>query len=147
MKYVYVIIIIISCIDSTSQTILNPIQEQADPYILHTGCYYYYLGTAGDKIDIRKSTTLEGLKTSNSQTIFSGIDMGPKWNYWAPKLYCMDNKWYIYYTASNRLDNITSHDSKLWIFELTSGLKSQNFLDSSDKENNKMSSQHKVIIK
>lgn len=87
----------------TSQTFTNPVGNLADPFITFIDGYYYYTGTTGVDVSIKRATTLEGLKQTPLTRLFgptnSGAQQGP---YWAPKLFKLDGKWYIYYSASQQ---------------------------------------------
>ena len=89
-----------------AQSFVSTIAELADPYILYDNGNYYYTGTSGGDINLRVASTLEGLRTAKPNYIFGPAQGGPQFNYWAPELFKIDGKWYIYYTASNSL----SHD-------------------------------------
>ena len=81
----------------------NPIVEQrADPWVCKTGDTYYYVATAPeyDRIEIRKSNTINGLSTAEAKTIWTKHKTGIMGHHiWAPELHRIDGKWYIYFAA------------------------------------------------
>ncbi len=103
MKNLYFIIICLLFNSSSifGQYFTNPIYELADPHIVVYDGYYYATGTTGGNVVLKKSATLEGLKSSPSVEVFSPAKGGPCCDYWAPELHRLDGKWYIYYTANN----------------------------------------------
>tara|TARA_R110002050_G_scaffold261556_1_gene401564 strand:+ start:13532 stop:15268 length:1737 start_codon:yes stop_codon:yes gene_type:complete len=85
----------------TSQSFTNPIADLPDPHISYINGYYYYTGTTGGDVSIKRATSLEGLKQVSLTRVFGSGDLGSQQaNYWAPELFRINNKWYIYYTAS-----------------------------------------------
>ena len=84
-----------------AQYFTNPIYEMADPHIVTYDGYYYATGTSGGNVVLKKSATLEGLKSSPAVEVFSPAKGGPCCDYWAPELHRLDSKWYIYYTAND----------------------------------------------
>lgn len=95
---------IICCFQTgISQTFTNPVGDLADPFITFIDGYYYYTGTTGGDVSIKRATTLEGLKQTPLTRLFgpnnSGAQQGP---FWAPELVNLDGKWYIYYSASQQ---------------------------------------------
>jgi GH43 family beta-xylosidase len=84
-----------------SQSFTNPIGDLADPHITYIDGYYYYTGTTGGDISMKRSLTIEGLKQISFTKLFGpGYTGAQVANYWAPELFKLDGKWYIYYTAS-----------------------------------------------
>ena len=84
-----------------SQSFTNPIADLPDPHISYIDGYYYYTGTTGGDVSIKRASSLEGLKHVGLTRVFGPGDIGSQQgNYWAPELFRINNKWYIYYTAS-----------------------------------------------
>lgn len=79
------------------------IVQRADPYIgRHTDGYYYFTASVPeyDRIIIRKSKTLQGLKSAEEIVIWEKHKSGiMSCHIWAPELHFINNKWYIYYAA------------------------------------------------
>lgn len=84
------------------------ILQRADPYIIrHLDGTYYFTATVPsyDRIIIRQSKTLAGLKDAVEHTIWSKHDKGEMGSHiWAPELHFLDNKWYIYFAAGDLED-------------------------------------------
>ncbi|XP_054157056.1 extracellular exo-alpha-(1-_5)-L-arabinofuranosidase-like [Oppia nitens] len=78
-------------------TFTNPIVESApDPWMQYYKGYYYMSATpGGNTIRIRKSKTLDGLRTATNQVVFNHT----LHNTWAPEFHLINDKWYLYYTA------------------------------------------------
>jgi GH43 family beta-xylosidase len=97
--------ILIQCKTQTAFVYQNPLVEQrADPMIVraHDGMYYF-IGTtpAYDCIELRKSKTINGLKSAQPVVVWNKHESGPmSMNIWAPELHRIDEKWYIYFAAA-----------------------------------------------
>jgi len=84
----------------------NPLIEQrADPFIYkHTDGYYYFTGSVPqyDRIELRRSATLAGLRSAEPKDIWFKYDSGPmSANIWAPEIHYIDEKWYVYFAAAH----------------------------------------------
>jgi GH43 family beta-xylosidase len=82
----------------------NPfILERADPQITrHTDDRYYFTATvpAYDRIVLRGSDTLAGLREAEETTIWVRHPEGPMGSHiWAPELHWIDGAWYVYFAA------------------------------------------------
>lgn len=104
----------ITCVHSYSQSFVNPISDLADPFITYESGYYYYTGTTGGNICLRKSATLEGIKAAPLQVVFSPGSGQPTHHYWAPELFRINSKWYIYFSASL---TTSTNDMRTWVLE------------------------------
>jgi len=82
-----------------AQTFVAPFGSNPDPNIVYHNGWYYYTGTSGSGVTLKKAQTLEGLKHTPNKKIFSSANGGPCCDYWAPELHRINNSWYIYYTA------------------------------------------------
>ncbi len=80
------------------------ILNRADPYIVrYTDGNYYFTATSPlyDRIIIRKSGTLMGLKDAPEHVIWERHEKGNMSRHiWAPELHYIDGSWYIYFAAS-----------------------------------------------
>ncbi|NGZ74365.1 glycoside hydrolase family 43 protein [Saccharibacillus alkalitolerans] len=84
----------------------NPLIEQrADPFIYkHADGYYYFTASVPeyDRIELRRSATLEGLRDAEAKSIWFKYDKGPmSANIWAPEIHYIDGKWYVYFAAAH----------------------------------------------
>lgn len=82
----------------------NPLMEQrADAFVYrHTDGYYYCMATVPnwDYLELRRATTIDGLRTAEPKTIWQRHDHGPMGGFiWAPEIYCIDGKWFVYFAA------------------------------------------------
>ncbi len=84
------------------------ILQRADPYIVkHTDGTYYFTASvpAYDGINLRKSTTLEGLQSAEEVEVWHKHDKGPmSIHIWAPEMHYINGKWYIYYAGGDKDD-------------------------------------------
>ncbi|WP_303919529.1 family 43 glycosylhydrolase [Draconibacterium sediminis] len=100
----------------------NPIAEQrADPWIYKDiDGTYYLIATVPeyDRIVIRKSTTINGLKTANEKEVWHKHEKGEMSSHiWAPELHRINNKWYIYFAASTAEDE---WNIRMWVLSNSS---------------------------
>lgn len=97
-------------------TFKNPIRTgAADPFITYKDGFYYLVFTQVDRIQIHKSNTLEGMSYAQASTALlstSSTGMGCC-NIWAPELFHLDGKWYLYYTA----DDGTDANHRMYVLE------------------------------
>lgn len=91
---------------SAPGTFRNPLntKEGSDPFMVyHEGYYYLTATTWSSELFIRKSRTIEGLKTATPVRVWKGDASSRCCNFWAPELYLLDGpsgkRWYLYYTA------------------------------------------------
>lgn len=82
------------------------ILQRADPYVYrHRDGMYYFTASvpAYDRIVLRRSETLPGLKDAEEITIWEKHEFGIMSEHiWAPELHYLDNKWYIYFAGGER---------------------------------------------
>src|SRR6478609_1670064 len=89
-----------------AQYFVAPFGSNPDPYIIYDNGWYYYTGTSGNGVYLKKARTLEGLKHTTMTKLFGPENGGPCCDYWAPELHKINNVWYIYYTAHDAARNI-----------------------------------------
>lgn len=85
---------------------INPIIEQrADPWVYkHTDGFYYFTASVPeyDRIELRKSETIQGIGSALSKTIWEKHATGAMGAHiWAPEIHFIDGKWYIYFAAGD----------------------------------------------
>ena len=84
------------------------ILQRADPYVYrHTNGKYYFTASVPeyDKIVLRCSGTLEGLKEAPELEIWHKHESGPQSKHiWAPEIHYLFGKWYIYYAGGEMED-------------------------------------------
>lgn len=84
----------------------NPLAlQRADPFVTKAeDGTYYFIATAPeyDRIEIRSSETINGIKEAEPIVIWRKHEEGPMGNHiWAPELHRIDGKWYIYFAAGS----------------------------------------------
>jgi len=125
MKSIFVLILVLLFQQITFAQILkfdNPIAEQrADPWVLKTDDgNYYFVATVPEynRIVIRKSGSINGLKTATEKTIWEKHYKGVMGHHiWAPELHHIDGKWYIYF-AAGEAENIWN--IRMWVLSNSS---------------------------
>lgn len=88
----------------------NPLVEQrADPFVYHhTDGYYYMTATVPtwDYLELRRATTIDGLRTAQPQVIWRKHSSGPMGGFiWAPELHYMAGRWYLFFGAGSSSNN------------------------------------------
>lgn len=125
-KNVFLVLATIMCsVAGFSQTLSynNPIAEKrADPWVYKAeDSSYYLIATVPeyDKIVLRKSKTINGLKEAKEKDIWKQHKTGDMGHHiWAPELHYIDGIWYIYFAAAPAEDAwkirmwVLSNDSK-----------------------------------
>ena len=93
-------------VEASGGTFKNPIRTSAaDPFVTYKDGFYYMVFTQANRVQIHKSNTLEGLGSAHVSTalIPPASGMGCC-NIWAPELFHLDGRWYLYYTADDGVD-------------------------------------------
>lgn len=79
------------------------VEQRADPHVYrHTDGWYYFTGSVPsyDRIELRRSKTINGLTTAETVDVWHKHEHGPMGNHiWAPELHYLDGKFYIYFGA------------------------------------------------
>lgn len=82
------------------------IEQRADPYVYrHTDGTYYFTASvpAYDRIILRRSNTLMGLKDASEVTVWKRHKSGKMSEHiWAPELHYLDGRWYLYFAAGRQ---------------------------------------------
>lgn len=99
-------------------TFTNPIvraQQSPDPWMVYSGGYYYFTATLDPEggIWIWKSRTLAGLDSGIKVKVHTPNVKERAKQIWAPELHFINNRWYIYYTASDGVDE----NHRLYVLE------------------------------
>lgn len=100
IKYLYALALLIFAPYVSAQYFTAPIGDVPDPHIVYHDGWYYFTGTTGSGVHLKKARTLEELKSVTFKQVFSSANGGPCCDYWAPELHRINNVWYIYYTAN-----------------------------------------------
>ena len=83
------------------------ILQRADPYVcLYDGWYYFTASVPEyDRIVLRRSKDIAGLKDAEEVTIWTKHESGPMSEHiWAPELHYLQGKWYIYFAGGEKED-------------------------------------------
>ena len=90
--------------------------ERADPWVYkHRDGYYYFTGSVPgyQSIEVRRAKTLNELEHGERATVWQAHEEGILSELiWAPEIHFINDKWYIYFAASNsetKRDNIFHH--------------------------------------
>ncbi|WP_019909042.1 glycoside hydrolase family 43 protein [Paenibacillus sp. HW567] len=106
-----------------NRTITNPLVEQrADPWVYkHTDGWYYFTASVPeyDRIEVRRSRTLEGLPEAQPVVAWRKYAAGPlSANIWAPEIHYLMGKWYIYFAAAHTTEtNEGLFDHRMYVLE------------------------------
>ncbi|UYO06819.1 family 43 glycosylhydrolase [Paenibacillus sp. PSB04] len=106
-----------------NETYNNPVVEQrADPWVYkHTDGYYYFTASVPeyDRIEIRRSKTLQGLGEAEPVVAWRKYETGPlSANIWAPEIHFNHGKWYIYFAAARTTEtNDGLFDHRMYVLE------------------------------
>jgi GH43 family beta-xylosidase len=86
----------------------NPIvrtRSAADPWLVYRDGFYYFTFTTGGSVEIWKSATITGLAQAEKKVVWRAPKTGPNSQHvWAPEIHYVNDKWYIYYTATDGPD-------------------------------------------
>lgn len=105
---------------------VNPIVEQrADPWVYkHTDGFYYFTASVPsyDRIEVRRSATIQGLGTAEPVVAWRKYDAGPlSANIWAPEIHFIQGKWYIYFAAARTTETKDGlFDHRMYVLENSS---------------------------
>jgi len=106
---IFTVLSFVGCNKPQGLTYKNPlVRQRADPNIYRSqDGIYYYIATAPeyDRIEIRKSNTLNGIAEAEAKTVWTKNDSGPmSYHIWAPELHRLDGKWYLFFAAGRAED-------------------------------------------
>jgi GH43 family beta-xylosidase len=106
----------------------NPLLlKQADPFIhKHKDGFYYFIASSPtfDRIELRRSETIDGLRQTEAVTVWVKHEEGPLSSLiWAPELHYIEEKWYIYFAAAPNGQSHPEHKTfqhRMYVIENTS---------------------------
>ena len=104
------LLLIASLTLASASTFTNPLKPKngADPFIIRSLAdtdnqepgYYYLLNTASQgQIEMIRSETLDGLKTGETQIVWSDSTPSRCCSLWAPEVHELGGTYYMFYTA------------------------------------------------
>ncbi|GIO40429.1 glycoside hydrolase family 43 protein [Paenibacillus apis] len=108
---------------NTKREYKNPIVlQRADPWIYkHTDGYYYFTASVPeyDRIELRRSATIQGLQGAAPKAVWHKYDSGPlSANIWAPEIHYLQGKWYIYFAAARTTETQEGlFDHRMYVLE------------------------------
>lgn len=82
----------------------NPLinASRPDPYVTQKDGYYYFMYTRGNKLGIRKTTSMSLLSTATEVVVWTPpTGTAYSSNIWAPELHFLSGKWYLYFAAND----------------------------------------------
>ncbi|MFB7160792.1 family 43 glycosylhydrolase [Streptomyces sp. NPDC056242] len=83
----------------------NPLNSGPDPYMTYWNGDYYLTTTQGDSIRMWRSPSLSTLLTADPVTVWTDTDSSRNRDIWAPEFYRFGDRWYMYYTADDGVDD------------------------------------------
>lgn len=101
----------------------NPVViQRADPWIYkHSDGYYYFTASVPeyDRIELRRSLTIQGLANAAPVVCWRKYDEGPmSANIWAPEIHFIAGKWYIYFAAARTTETKDGlFDHRMFVLE------------------------------
>jgi GH43 family beta-xylosidase len=87
----------------------NPLLTAApDPWVTYKDGFYYVMHTTGNNLRIYKTAAMSRLGSARPVTVWTPPSTGPNSrDIWAPELFFVNGKWYIYYAADNNGNDAT----------------------------------------
>lgn len=86
-----------------STTFRNPVAAgSADPWVYkHADGFYYFMCTRGDRLELSRSARLSEI-AKGDRTVIWVPEPGGAYSHelWAPEIHYLNEKWYVYFTAS-----------------------------------------------
>ncbi|MFJ2197926.1 glycoside hydrolase family 43 protein [Streptomyces violaceusniger] len=86
-------------------TFRNPLNTGPDPYMTVWNGNYYLTTTQGDSIRMWRSSSLGTLLEADPITVWTDPDPSRNQHIWAPEFYRFGDRWYLYYTADDGVDD------------------------------------------
>ncbi|TGE29171.1 glycoside hydrolase family 43 protein [Hymenobacter metallicola] len=102
-------------VDAT--TFQNPLLASGpDPFVAQKDGFYYYLHTTNTNLTIWKTAKMSDLPATAGRVVWTPPAQGPaSGNLWAPELFHLDGKWYLYYSAGPAGTNLGQQ--RTWVLE------------------------------
>ncbi|WP_415209070.1 family 43 glycosylhydrolase [Rudaea sp.] len=81
-----------------------------DPWATQRNGTYYYTHTLGDRIALWKTTDMTQLGKAQPTVVWRAPPQGPNSaSIWAPELHFLDGRWYLYYSAADKMHDDDAH--------------------------------------
>ena len=89
-------------------TYRNPVLPSGpDPWVFEKDGFYYYMHTTGRDLTLWKTAKMSELGTAARKVIWTPQVTGAaSRDIWAPELFFVNGKWYIYYTGTDGNDRL-----------------------------------------
>jgi len=96
-------------------TFHNPLLPSgADPFVASRDGYYYYMNTTSNNLTLWRTKDITDLAHAEKKVIWTPPASGPYSHWiWAPELYFLDGKWYVYFAA----DAGKNETHRNWVLE------------------------------
>ncbi len=100
-------------------TFTNPLvisQDSADPWMFYHEGYYYFTATLDPEngVWLWRSKKLAGIDSGEKKQIYTAPKNGLRSKQiWAPEIHHLNNRWYLYVTASDGIDE----NHRIYVFE------------------------------
>ena len=102
---------------TSTATFTNPLLASGpDPWVYQKDGYYYYMHTTNTNLRIWKTANMSDLSQTSSVVAWTPpANSAASGNLWAPELYFLDGKWYLYYSAGPNGTNLGLQ--RTWVLE------------------------------
>lgn len=91
--------------EPANMTFRNAINMGPDPFMAHHAGNYYLATTQGDAVRMWKAPSVGQLLTAEPVTVWQDTNPTRNQQIWAPSFHLVDGHWYLYYTASDGIDD------------------------------------------
>ncbi|HEX6431106.1 MAG TPA: family 43 glycosylhydrolase [Niastella sp.] len=89
--------------------------SRPDPYVAQKDGFYYFLSTKGNRITITKTPSMSLLAAMPEKTVWTPpANTDHSKAIWAPELYFLSGKWYIYFAAD---DTSAIENNRMFVLE------------------------------
>ncbi|MFL4908355.1 family 43 glycosylhydrolase [Streptomyces sp. MMS24-I2-30] len=86
-------------------TFRNPLNTGPDPFMAYANGAYHLTTTQGGSIKMWSSPSLGTLLDADPVTVWTDTDPSRNQHIWAPEFYRFGDRWYLYYTADDGVDD------------------------------------------
>ncbi|GAA3635159.1 family 43 glycosylhydrolase [Kineosporia mesophila] len=94
-------------------TFRNPVGTGPDPFMTYFSGNYYLAMTEGDSIKIRRAPSAAGLLRATPIEVWRDSNTSRNKDVWAPEFHQVGDRWYLYYTADDGVDE----NHRLYVLE------------------------------
>ncbi|GAB2891136.1 family 43 glycosylhydrolase [Streptomyces mayteni] len=90
---------------AASTSFRNPLNPGPDPFLTYWRGNYHLTTTQGNSIRMWRSPSLSTLLAADPVTVWTDSDPSRNRNIWAPEFHRFGDRWYLYYTADDGVDD------------------------------------------